>query len=78
MNSQSPDGRGAVAAAQALATAVRKNDGTSLKNGMGQSETQLSEFPEVSYCTAWGGVPFKCKGSAFYPDTVRPMCPYLA
>ena len=44
MNSHSADYRGAVAAAQAFVTAARKNDGTSLKNWMEQSETQLSEF----------------------------------
>ena len=63
--------RGAVAAAHAFVTAVRKKDGTSLKNWMEHSGTQLSEFPEVSYCIASDGVPFNCKGSVFHPDTLK-------
>ena len=65
------DYRGAVAAAHAFVTAVRKKDGTSLKNWMEHSGTQLSEFPEVWYCTASDGVPFNCKGSVFHPDTLK-------
>ena len=71
MNSQSADYRGAVVAAQAFVTAVSKNDGTSLKNWMERSETQLSDFLEVSYCTALDRVPFDCKGSVSHPDTLR-------
>ena len=67
ISSQSADYRGAVAAAQAFVTAARKNDGTSLKNWMEQSETQLSEFLEVLYCTASDGVPFTCKVSDRQP-----------
>ena len=65
------DYRGAVAAAHTFATAVRNKDGTSLKNWMGLSGTQLFEFPEVSYCIASDGVPFDCKGSVFHPDTLK-------
>ena len=67
----SPDCRGAVAAAQAFVTAVHKKDGTSLKNWMGYSETQLSESREVSYCAASDGDPFNCKVSVFHPDTLK-------
>ena len=58
MVSPSVDYHGAVAAAQAFVTAVRKKDGISLKNRMEHSRTQLSEFLEVSYCAALHGVPF--------------------
>ena len=71
MDSPSADYRGAVAAAQAFVTAVRKKDGASLKNWMEHSGTQLSEFPEVSYCAASDGVPFNCKGSVCHPDTLK-------
>ena len=52
MDSPSADYRGAVAAAQAFVTAARKKDGASLKNWMGQSGAQFSDFPEVLYCAA--------------------------
>ena len=71
MDSPSADYRGAVAGAQAFVTSVRKKDGTSLKNWMEHSGTQLSEFPEVLYCAASDGVPFNCKGSVFHPDTLK-------
>ena len=71
MNSYGADYRTAVAAAQTFVTAARRKDGLLLDNWKRQSETQLSEFPEVSYCTASDGVPFNCKGSVFHPDTLR-------
>ena len=71
MDSPAADDGGADAAAQAFVTVVRKKDGTSLKHWMEHSVTQLSEFPEVSYCGALDGVPCNCKGSVFHPDTLR-------
>ena len=57
MNSYSADYRTAVAAAQTFVTAARRNDGLSLNNWKLLSETQLSEFPEVSHCAASDGGP---------------------
>ena len=48
MDSPSAYYRGAVAAAQAFVTALRKKDSTSLKNCMEHSGAQVPEFPEVS------------------------------
>ena len=71
MDSSTGDYRAAVVAAQTYINAVRKSDGAALKNWMEQSETQLSDFPEVSYNLASDGVPFNGKGSVFHPETLR-------
>ena len=71
MHSSTGDYSAAAAAAQTYITAVRKSDGAALKNWMEQSETQLSDFPEVSHNMASDGVPFNGKGSVFHPETLR-------
>ena len=73
IDAQSADYRGAVAAAQAFVTAVRKKDRTSLKNCMEHSGMQLSELPEVLSCAASDRVPFNFKGYVFHPDTLNPI-----